>query len=85
MTLDSAVDGAALAAPIMISEWSGLTKGRPGARILAFLYSLAALVALLWLRHLPGTGRETLIWIVLCVWAADTGAYFLGSIAGGAS
>jgi len=75
---------AAIAAPIMIWEWVGLTRGRPGARLLAFAYSIAALVALLWLRHLPGTGRETLVWIVVCVWAADTGAYILGSIAGGA-
>ena len=74
---------AAIAAPIMVLEWIRLTPGRPFARGLAILYALAAVVALLWLRHQPGTGRETVLWIVACVIAADTGAYFLGSIAGG--
>lgn len=75
---------AAVAAPIMVSEWAGLTRGRPFARLLAFLYTLAALSALLWLRHQPVLGRETLIWIIVCVWATDIGAYFVGSLAGGA-
>lgn len=75
---------AAIAAPIMVSEWMGLTRGRPFARLLAFLYTLAALAALLWLRHQPVLGRETLIWIMACVWATDIGAYFVGSLAGGA-
>ena len=75
---------AALAAPIMVAEWFRLTPGRLVARGLSFVYAIAAVVALLWLRHQPATGRETVLWIVVCVWAADTGAYFLGSIAGGA-
>lgn len=75
---------AALAAPIMVSEWMSLTRRRPFARVLAFLYTLAALAALLWLRHQPVMGRETLIWILACVWATDIGAYFVGSLAGGA-
>lgn len=75
---------AALAAPIMVLEWIRLTRGSPIARVMAIAYALAAVVALLWLRHQPGTGRETVIWIVACVIAADTGAYFLGTLAGGA-
>ena len=75
---------AALAAPIMVFEWSRLTHGRPVGRGASFVYAIAAVVALLWLRHQPATGRETVLWIVICVWAADTGAYVLGSIAGGA-
>ena len=75
---------AAIAAPIMVSEWIGLTRGRPFARLLAILYTLAALAALLWLRHQPVFGRETLIWLMACVWATDIGAYFVGSLAGGA-
>ena len=75
---------AAIAAPMMVSEWIGLTRGRPFARLLAILYTLAALAALLWLRHQPVLGRETLIWIMACVWATDIGAYFVGSLAGGA-
>ena len=75
---------AALAAPVMVFEWSRLTRGRPVARVVAWIYSIAALLALLWLRHQPWYGRDTILWIVLCVWATDTGAYFLGSLAGGA-
>jgi phosphatidate cytidylyltransferase len=75
---------AALAAPLMVSEWVRLTRNRPFWRILAILYALAAVVALLWLRHQPTLGRETIIWIVLCIWATDTGAYVVGRAAGGA-
>jgi phosphatidate cytidylyltransferase len=74
----------ALAAPLMVSEWIRLTRGRPFIRILAVLYALAAVVALLWLRHQPALGRETIVWIVLCIWATDTGAYVVGRAAGGA-
>jgi phosphatidate cytidylyltransferase len=75
---------AALAAPLMVSEWIRLTRGRPFIRILAVLYALTAVVALLWLRHQPSLGRETIVWIVLCIWATDTGAYVVGRAAGGA-
>jgi phosphatidate cytidylyltransferase len=75
---------AALVAPLMIGEWLRLTRRRPLARGTLILYSLAALLALLWLRHQPGFGRETILWILACVWATDIGAYFIGSYAGGA-
>lgn len=74
---------AALAAPIMVAECVRLTPRRPIRRVVAVVYVLAALVALLWLRHQPQSGRETVVWIVVCVWATDIGAYFLGKIAGG--
>lgn len=75
---------AALCAPIMVAEWFRLTRARPIALGLAIVYSIAALLALLWLRHQPTYGRETIIWILACVWATDIGAYFIGSLAGGA-
>jgi phosphatidate cytidylyltransferase len=75
---------AALAAPLLISEWIGLTRGRPLLRLLAVAYTLAAIVALLWLRHQPGDGRETILWIIACIWATDIGAYVVGRTAGGA-
>ena len=75
---------AALAAPVMVSEWVRLTRGRPAMLGLTFVYSVAALLSLLWLRHQPSFGRETIFWIVACVWATDIGAYFIGSLAGGA-
>lgn len=75
---------AAVAAPMMIFEWTRLTRGRPFTRLLAYCYSLGAVVALLWLRHQPEAGRETIIWLLVCVWATDIGAYFVGRAAGGA-
>jgi phosphatidate cytidylyltransferase len=74
---------AAIAAPVIVSECIHLTPRRPLVRVVAIVYVLAALVALLWLRHQPGSGRETVLWIVAVVWATDIGAYFLGKLAGG--
>lgn len=75
---------AALAAPVIVFEWMRLTRGSPVLRLLAWTYGLAALAALLWLRHQPQLGRETVIWLLLCIWATDVGAYFVGRAAGGA-
>jgi phosphatidate cytidylyltransferase len=75
---------AALAAPVMIFEWARLTRGTPMLRIIAWAYGLAALAALLWLRHQPAHGRETILWVLACIWATDIGAYFVGRAAGGA-
>ena len=75
---------AAVAAPLMIGEWLRLTRRRPVVRAGLIVYSIAAVLALLWLRHQPAFGRETILWIVACVWATDIGAYFIGSYAGGA-
>ena len=75
---------AVLAAPVMIFEWTRLTRGAPVLRVLAWAYGLAALLALLWLRHQPAFGRETILWVLICIWATDIGAYFVGRTAGGA-
>ena len=75
---------AAIVAPLMVGEWLRLTRRRPVARIALILYSLASVLALLWLRHQPTYGRETILWILVSVWATDIGAYFVGSYAGGA-
>ena len=75
---------AAVAAPLMIGEWLRLTRRRPVARAGLIVYSIAAVLALIWLRHQPAFGRETILWIVACVWSTDIGAYFIGSYAGGA-
>jgi phosphatidate cytidylyltransferase len=75
---------AALAAPIIVSEVLRLTPGQPIIRVLAIVYALGAVIALLWLRHQPAMGRQTVVWIVVCVWATDIGAYVVGRSAGGA-
>lgn len=74
----------AIAAPLMIGEWLRLTRRRPVVRMALVAYSISAVLALLWLRHQPAFGRETIAWILACVWATDIGAYFVGSYAGGA-
>jgi phosphatidate cytidylyltransferase len=74
----------AAAAPIMLAEWLRLTKGRPVSRTLALVYAAATIVGLLWLRHQPPYGRETVLWIAICVMATDMGGYFIGNWAGGA-
>jgi phosphatidate cytidylyltransferase len=75
---------AALAAPLMAAEWIRLTRGRPFARIFGLVYVIGALIALLWLRHQPALGRETVLWLAICVWATDIAGYFVGSFVGGA-
>ena len=75
---------AALAAPVMAAEWVRLTRGYPFARASGLVYGIAALLALLWLRHQPGLGRETVLWLTVCVWSTDIAAYFVGSAVGGA-
>ena len=75
---------AALAAPLMAAEWVRLTRGYPFARASGLVYGIAALLALLWLRHQPGQGRETVLWLTVCVWSTDIAAYFVGSAVGGA-
>jgi phosphatidate cytidylyltransferase len=74
----------ALLAPLMATEWIRLTPGRPFARTLGLIYVIGALIALLWLRHQPALGRETVLWLVICVWATDIAGYFTGSVIGGA-
>jgi phosphatidate cytidylyltransferase len=74
----------ALLAPLMAAEWVRLTPRRPFARTLGLIYVIGALIALLWLRHQPVLGRETVLWLVICVWATDIAGYFTGSVVGGA-
>ena len=41
-------------------------------------------IALVWLRDQPGAGLIGVFWLLACVWACDTGAYFAGKAIGGA-
>ncbi len=50
--------------------------------LLGGLYLPAACFAFLWVRDLP-QGRELAIWIMLAVWATDSGAYAAGRLIGG--
>jgi phosphatidate cytidylyltransferase len=47
------------------------------------IYIGAPIVALIWLRGHDLAGLETILWLLACVWATDTGAYFFGRGIGG--
>jgi phosphatidate cytidylyltransferase len=66
-------------------EWFRLCRGsswRPLAP-LGWLYVVLAGVALLWLRADPVAGRADLLFLLLIIWAGDTGAYLFGRWVGG--
>jgi len=81
---------AAGAAVIMAWEWGRLCRSGSedgGGSLCLFagaLYILLPVAGLVWLRTDAETGRETLLWLFLLVWAADTGAYLFGRTIGGA-
>ncbi|MCM0019257.1 MAG: phosphatidate cytidylyltransferase [Tagaea sp.] len=47
------------------------------------IYIGVPIVALIWLRGHDLAGLETILWLLACVWATDTGAYFFGRGIGG--
>ena len=57
----------------------------PNARWLALGVPYLALpcLALLWLRFRNEAGAELVLWILLVIWATDSGAYFAGKSIGG--
>jgi phosphatidate cytidylyltransferase len=61
------------------------TGGRDHPKWLAVgpLYIGVPIVALIWLRGDDRAGLETILWLMGCVWATDTGAYFFGRGIGG--
>lgn len=40
-------------------------------------------IAIVWLRGSEPAGRQVILWLMLTVWATDTGAYFAGRLVGG--
>lgn len=47
------------------------------------LYAGLPSAALVWLRGDPASGLETVLWLMLLVWATDIGAYAAGRLIGG--
>lgn len=50
---------------------------------LGLVYLSLACLGMIWLRELPGTGRDVVLWLLAVVWATDTGAYAAGRTIGG--
>lgn len=47
------------------------------------VYIAIPCISLIWLRHAPTQGLETIFWLFTVVWATDVGAYFAGRGFGG--
>lgn len=63
-------------------EWVRLT-GFGALAVIGVLYLGLNLMALIWLRSQPEIGRDLTFFLLLSVWAVDTGAYFAGRLIGG--
>lgn len=76
-----------LVGALMASEWAKMLSGasfKPnsisssiGWLAFGFIYVFTPCTCLLFLRSLP-EGETIIFWLVLSVWATDTGAYFFG-------
>jgi phosphatidate cytidylyltransferase len=64
-------------------EWALLCRGRPWINLAwGMLYILPSYVALILLRGAE-SGRATVLFLMLVVWAGDIGAYLVGRLVGG--
>ena len=75
--------GLLLLAPAAALVWRLAPPLPPRFLASGLLYLGLAGVALLTLRHDPTVGRANVIFILLVVWASDTGAYMAGRALGG--
>ena len=71
--------GAATVAALAI----GNTASRAAWAALGLIWIASGSLAALWLRELPGSGRNTLLWLFAVVWASDSAAYLVGKTLGG--
>ena len=72
-----------LGGAVLAWEWVGICGRRPGWLLLGAAYVLAPVAALIWLRLDPEVGRATVYWLLVLIWAADTGGYVFGRLLGG--
>ncbi len=73
----------AVGALILCWEWYSLCRPHIGWLIAGIPYIGAPTYALIYIREAPDKGFETVLWIFLLVWAADTFAYAAGRTFGG--
>jgi phosphatidate cytidylyltransferase len=70
-------------AVIVAWEWWRLCDARVGWLAVGVVYIGVPCLMLIHLRSVPNLGAETVLWLFVLVWAADTGAYAFGSTIGG--
>jgi phosphatidate cytidylyltransferase len=75
-----AAGGAGLAFSLAARSW---TRRPLWPALVAYLYLVTPLVALIWLRADESLGLAVLVWLLVTVWAIDTFAYFSGRFIGG--
>jgi phosphatidate cytidylyltransferase len=68
---------------LLIWEWYGLCNGKLPWVFLGITYISASCFALIHLRINLDLGFQTVLWIFVLVWSADTGAFATGRIIGG--
>lgn len=74
MTAFGVLSAALIAALVQTSPfWTGL----------GVLYLSLPMLALIWLRTVPGIGLSIILWLLAVVWATDIMAYFVGRGVGG--
>lgn len=64
----------------LLAAARGRSAGWPA---LGLIYLALPCAVLIWLRALPGEGLWLVLWVLLLVWACDSGAYFAGRAIGG--
>ena len=79
---------ALVAAALLISlyEWNSMAQKTPNYLlniVLGFPYLLICISSFFYLRLIPDQGLWLSVNLVLCVWASDSGAYFVGKLFGG--
>lgn len=78
-----------VAALIMLKEWNALTeKESVSWRVAGYFYAAIPCASLIWLRNVrfetyPQAGFCLVLFVMLCVWTTDIGAYFTGRKIGG--
>lgn len=75
-----AAGGAGLAFALAARSW---TRQPLWPALVAYLYLVLPLVALIWLRADAELGLAVLVWLLATVWAIDIFAYFAGRFIGG--
>lgn len=72
-------------AVLLLVEWARLCRHARARWMLAggTIWIVLAAAALLWLRADPAAGRGNLVFLMLLIWASDSGAYLVGRLVGG--